>query len=216
MKKCLICYKEKSIGEFNKNSRNKDGLNSYCRKCHKEKYDDPNRLHNKLKNKDKNPYDGTDKTCSTCRELLSRTKQYWLHDLSHYDGLRSQCSDCEIIDHLKRRTKERHGLLNLPPNFTGKQARELKARQNYCCYVCGEKENGKRLHLDHDHKTGNIRGYACLDCNTGFLRGVDRILRLERNEGISEVAKSVSILFKNLSNFPASYLYAPLDKKEIV
>lgn len=37
MKKCALCGIEKDVSEFGKNSRNKDGLHSYCKECNKKK-----------------------------------------------------------------------------------------------------------------------------------------------------------------------------------
>lgn len=42
--------------------------------------------------------------------------------------------------------------------------------QNHSCKICGFMElgDGKRLHVDHDHGTGDIRGLLCHHCNTGL------------------------------------------------
>ena len=42
--------------------------------------------------------------------------------------------------------------------------------QNNCCAICGRNiiEIGKTLHIDHDHKTGLIRGLLCYNCNAGL------------------------------------------------
>lgn len=36
-KRCVRCGEDKSLSEFHRNSRSKDGLHSYCKKCNKEK-----------------------------------------------------------------------------------------------------------------------------------------------------------------------------------
>ncbi len=39
--------------------------------------------------------------------------------------------------------------------------------QNYACYFCGQPEpvKGRRLSVDHDHATGEVRGLLCSRCN---------------------------------------------------
>lgn len=41
-------------------------------------------------------------------------------------------------------------------------------KQNGVCAVCGKPPNGRRLHVDHDHKTGAVRGLLCSGCNTAL------------------------------------------------
>jgi hypothetical protein len=46
---------------------------------------------------------------------------------------------------------------------------ELFTQQGDKCVICGGvNKNGKRLFVDHDHKTGKIRGLLCSQCNTMF------------------------------------------------
>jgi len=68
--------------------------------------------------------------------------------------------------------------------------------QNYVCAVC-EKPNpdGKRLSVDHDHETLQVRGLLCNNCNNGlgrFLENVDllraAIAYLERNQAAQSTA----------------------------
>ncbi len=42
--------------------------------------------------------------------------------------------------------------------------------QKGCCWICdtSEKDNGKRLVVDHNHVTGKVRGLLCGRCNTGI------------------------------------------------
>lgn len=44
---------------------------------------------------------------------------------------------------------------------------ELFDSQNGCCAICEihQSDLGKSMHVDHDHKTGEIRGLLCQRCN---------------------------------------------------
>lgn len=48
---------------------------------------------------------------------------------------------------------------------------ELLAAQGGCCAVCRTANppgRGQRLHVDHDHATGKVRGLLCTECNVGL------------------------------------------------
>ena len=44
----------------------------------------------------------------------------------------------------------------------------LLESQGHVCKICGIEKNGKHLAVDHDHKTGKIRGILCENCNRGL------------------------------------------------
>jgi len=48
---------------------------------------------------------------------------------------------------------------------------------NHCCQICGKKP---KLMVDHDHKTGNVRGILCNRCNTAIGMLDDNILSLTK------------------------------------
>jgi hypothetical protein len=41
----------------------------------------------------------------------------------------------------------------------------LLAAQGGGCAICGNPPKTRRLHVDHDHKTGKVRGLLCHRCN---------------------------------------------------
>jgi len=68
---------------------------------------------------------------------------------------------------------------------------EKLIQQRHACAVCKKNPPNKhqRLHIDHDHNTGNIRGLLCSQCNTaiGLAKENPTILRslaeyLERHQ----------------------------------
>jgi hypothetical protein len=65
---------------------------------------------------------------------------------------------------------------------------EIFNKQNGVCAICFQKERSKRkpnhfginkLAVDHDHKTGKIRGLLCNCCNTAIGRFNDSIAVLQ-------------------------------------
>lgn len=39
------------------------------------------------------------------------------------------------------------------------------AAQGGVCAICGNPPKSRRLHVDHDHRTGTVRGLLCFRCN---------------------------------------------------
>jgi len=48
------------------------------------------------------------------------------------------------------------------------QYNDMRVAQNFSCSICKKQEKGKSLSVDHCHKTGNIRGLLCSNCNTAI------------------------------------------------
>jgi len=55
-------------------------------------------------------------------------------------------------------------------NVTHEEYESMLVQQAYCCAICGThaSELKQALHVDHDHKTGRIRGLLCRHCNSGI------------------------------------------------
>jgi hypothetical protein len=53
--------------------------------------------------------------------------------------------------------------------ITIKDYKQLEMAQGGRCAICGGPPSGRgRLHLDHNHSTGRIRGLLCSTCNVGI------------------------------------------------
>ena len=59
------------------------------------------------------------------------------------------------------RLKNRFGL-------TGRDYEEMLKQQNGTCAICHHPPKKKRLDVDHNHQTGEIRGLLCFSCNYGL------------------------------------------------
>lgn len=60
-------------------------------------------------------------------------------------------------------------------NITGIEYDAILALQNGVCAICKKppKIGGKKLAVDHDHKTGLIRGLLCWSCNSFLSKAND-------------------------------------------
>ncbi|WPH58144.1 endonuclease VII [Streptomyces phage Alone3] len=54
-----------------------------------------------------------------------------------------------------------------------------RLKQEYPCAICGESDTSK-LHIDHDHVSGAVRGVLCQLCNTALGAFRDDPVRLTR------------------------------------
>jgi hypothetical protein len=97
----------------------------------------------------------TEKTCSKCGEIKSASQFY--PDKGMRNKIGSYCKDCARINRRKIHLKS-YGL-------TPSDYQEMHLAQNGKCAICGSFEF---LHIDHCHKTGQVRGLLCNTCNKGI------------------------------------------------
>ncbi len=66
-------------------------------------------------------------------------------------------------EHGKRKAREFN--LRKKYSMTLEDYDNMFEEQNGVCAICGEPEVHRRLSVDHDHKTGEIRSLLCARCN---------------------------------------------------
>lgn len=128
------------------------------------------------------------KTCKTChKEFLATTEFFHPAQTGRY-GLKAHCKSCyrkhnsqQVKLHQKERTayqnkwyhKNQEHIYNKNIlrvyGLTREQYNTMALAQNGVCAICGETDKGgKKLNIDHDHNTGQVRGLLCYKCNSGL------------------------------------------------
>lgn len=143
MKKCGRCQIEKSATEFNKNRSTKSGLQDYCRDCQKQA---------KKKWIEKNP--------GIVSELA---KKYRSKDPEKYRARSRQWRKDNPEKSMSIDLKRKYGI-------TYDHWKVMFDQQEGKCLVCNKHQNelNQKLAVDHDHKTNQIRGLICCQCNRGI------------------------------------------------
>ena len=93
--------------------------------------------------------------CNSCLEEKEEI-HFYKDNRNSKKNVRKPCKSCfNIASQAKK--------FNISKEWIHKQ----KQRQNNCCAICGVTEiKNKRLFcIDHNHRTGKIRGLLCTKCN---------------------------------------------------
>jgi hypothetical protein len=91
-------------------------------------------------------------------------------------------------------------------HITLEQYNQVLAYQNGACAICGKTHNkkGKKLILsvDHDHKTGQVRGLLCWPCNKAIAIFQDDLDRLRGAVRYFEQVPFTVVLGKEMYTAP--------------
>ena len=137
-----------------------------------------------------------EKICNKCRESKPLTAYY--RNKYTRDGFNNRCKDCEKKNYkstptLKQQKKESRWRIKY--GITVDEYNKLFLKQKGVCAVCGKPETIvcggtlRTLSVDHNHKTGKVRGLLCASCNTalGYVKDdkehlLELALYLEKSE----------------------------------
>lgn len=137
-------------------------------------------------------HDPIHKTCSRCEEKKLRSE--FTKNAKSWDCLQGFCRECRRKIDAAYRAKlpfghHRARMLEREYGITQADYDRILAEQGGGCALCGattvRHENLKKprgevsLHVDHDHKTGKVRGILCGPCNhaLGKLNDDPELLR---------------------------------------
>lgn len=118
------------------------------------------------------------KECSQCK-LLKKHSEF--HKDTNRYGLAYYCKECACANsrrhHARRMTfdvqykdNKRNSYILNTHGITSKEYEAKLEAQNYTCAICKVRllARGHGTHLDHSHKTGEIRAMLCTNCNRGL------------------------------------------------
>lgn len=95
------------------------------------------------------------KQCYICKE--NKPLNCFHKNKSRKDGVTHECKDCKSEQHLLRK----YGI-------TALKYKQMLIKQNNACAICKTKTPGgknNKFVVDHNHKTEEVRGLLCDNCN---------------------------------------------------
>lgn len=195
--KCRDCGVTKDISEFYRSPRRKCGHEPNCKLCRDgRKYETRRKrrveyglkikfptLANRLLMEDGFRY------CPKCKNAKELWEFYKVNNRNHYSTYCKTCQSefnkevnakSEVRDKRLRKNKERSkeqiekyvdSDLKRKYGISLDDYNRMLLNQDFKCDICAlnTKDNAQRFCVDHDHKTGKVRGLLCSQCN--FLLG---------------------------------------------
>ena len=124
------------------------------------------------------PNNATEKICPSCG-ILKPFSEFSKNKNTKF-GISCRCKKCDAKEHKRWRSKKSNRDIirdrNLKQSFgiTINDYDKIFETQNGVCAICGKKETRKnmygikRLAVDHNHISGEVRGLLCSCCNQGL------------------------------------------------
>jgi hypothetical protein len=141
VKTCRICKKAKPYSDFYKMSGMRDGHRNECKDC--------NLARRRAKYRE-NP-----------EPYIRRTQRWRENNPDRYMAYKAWYRETHKE---QRRVQNRSGYLRRKYGLAPAEFDFLVVAQAGRCAICN-REDGKELRVDHDHKTGIVRGLLCGSCN---------------------------------------------------
>lgn len=187
LKKCSTCKEEKSVSAFSRDRRAPNGYASCCKECLREKRKiffakNPERKKKHyftMKNKEKVVV--LTQTCTKCKQ--TKTAKFFGTLCVGKNGLHPQCKQCRNnynnsrywgSEAVRKSAIKQSTISNRKRKYgvSAERYNQIFESQNGECAICEDRLDDSsfslRGQLDHDHKTGLIRGILCGKCNTAL------------------------------------------------
>lgn len=92
-----------------------------------------------------------------CKLCFNKKKRDYYHKHHSNSTFKKKKQNTHLTGHLRRN----YGI-------TREDYDAMVESQNGTCYVCHQDNGERRLHVDHNHTTGEVRKLLCSPCNTAL------------------------------------------------
>ncbi|SHG20849.1 endonuclease domain-containing protein [Geodermatophilus nigrescens] len=158
-KRCPSCGEHKPAAQFGRNRSLSDGLSFYCLSCNRERnnrwYRESRRRQGK-EVRDLSWVPEGSRWCPVCRQAVAH--EDYVRSSRTASGFGSRCKSCHNATNKAAYRQRQYGMSDA-------EVHDLRVAQANCCAICSEADP---RHLDHDHRTGVVRGWLCQRCNHGL------------------------------------------------
>jgi hypothetical protein len=113
-------------------------------------------------------YNEYQRTNAEQRDKRNERRRGWREDPEYRKREREQLYIAWKRNPGKRALIDRKAMLKKQYGLTLEQFDEMLEAQDGACALCGREQVGMRLHVDHCHASGVVRGLLCSNCNTGL------------------------------------------------
>ena len=107
--------------------------------------------------------DGLQSQCRNCMKKRRQTKEYRQKHREYVRKNREENPEAQLIRNMRRSARR----IGLKPETVIAHYFKRLDEQNSCCEICGRHVSSlnRRLDLDHNHNTLQLRGLLCTNCN---------------------------------------------------
>ena len=136
--------------------------------------------------------------CCICGEVKKIEEFYTFEQYTKKHGRKQQflshCKDCGgLVQRKFQKIRYRSDLIGYGIY------EELMEYQEHKCAICGVDDSFNRLVMDHDHKTGEVRGLLCHSCNRIAVGQYER-------KGRYRTGHHTEVIKKYLSDPPINHI----------
>ena len=188
-KVCTKCCKRKKLSEFNKDKTKKDGYYSSCKKCNKKRDKEYRQNHKHEIDAYQKEYRQSNKEYfrQNNKEYYQLNKEKLLEYRAKYRENNKEKIKAQQIEYRENNPEKiRNHDLKSNHSITLEEYNKMLEKQNGVCAICGKKETDKisskkikNLAVDHNHKTGKVRGLLCGRCNKAIGLFQDNLEHLQ-------------------------------------